>query len=135
MGTGEVESGHHEIRNHMFSAYLLHLNSAGLSLVALSNHTSLSEGGTALLTCVGYGTPDVEVSWSFNNETVTNSPTVTVISDERVLPEQGVMRQSTLQICDADEISSTGEYMCIISVGPLSQNASTQLFLSGKCIS
>lgn len=108
------------------------MSPADLYLVAISDHTLLLEGRTALLTCVGYGTLDVEVAWIFNNEIIANSSTATITtSEEHFLPERGVLRESTLQICDI-EISNTGEYMCVINTGSLSRNATVQLTLAGK---
>ena len=97
----------------------------------ISNHTKLTEGETALLTCVGYGTPYIEITWRFNDEIVMNSSRVTITSEEYLLEDREVLRQSTLQICDTGMMNS-GNYTCIASGGLQSDNATTQLILSGK---
>lgn len=110
------------------------LFSIDVYVTAISDLTRLTEGEAALLTCIAYGTPYVEITWTFNNETVTNSSQVLITSVEYLLEDGEMIMASTLQICDAG-VTNSGEYTCIASAGPLSNNATTQLLLSGKHLS
>ena len=100
-----------------------------MELVVLSNDTSLDEGETALLACVGYGLPDVEISWSFNGEIVMNSSLVTIYEEETVQGER-VFLQSFLQLCSL-EPADAGAYTCVVSNGLTSVNSSVLLAVSG----
>lgn len=103
----------------------------GVYVAAISDITRLREGEAALLTCMGYGTPYVELAWRFNDEIVTNSSQFTITSEEYFLDDGEMLMVSLLQICDAGTWNS-GEYTCIASVGQQSDSATTQLILSGK---
>lgn len=100
-------------------------------MVAISDHTAVSEGQSALLTCVAHGTPGLEVIWRYNNEIVANSSAVTVVSTESFSEGGEVFRQSTLLFCEVG-MRTTGEYTCSVSVGFLSESATTSLTLTGK---
>ena len=97
----------------------------GVEVVVISNDTTLAEGETALLACVGYSQADVEISWSFNGEIVQNSSLVTVFKEE-VVRGGRVFTQSYLQLCSLAP-SNAGSYVCIVSNGQRSANASTEL--------
>ncbi len=103
-----------------------------VELVIISNYTSLSEGETALLACVGYGLPSVEISWMRDGQTVMNSSLVS-IAEEDVTQGERLFKQSFLQICSV-EMADAGEYTCIVSNGEVSVNSSTQLTVTGKYI-
>ena len=96
-------------------------------MVAISNDTSLLEGETALLACVGYSEDDVEVTWTRNGATVVNSSLVSTYQEETV---QGgrVFKQSFLQLCSV-EVADSGAYTCVISNGQTSDNSSVQLII------
>ena len=96
----------------------------------ISNDTSLTVGETALLICVGYGQPYLEITWSTNGEIIMNSSLVTI---HEVDTTQGgrSYRQSSLDICSL-EVSDTGSYTCAISNGLSTINASTSLSVSRK---
>ncbi len=97
-------------------------------LVAISNHTSLSEGETALLACVGYGLPTAEVTWMRNGQTIMNSSLVSVI-EEDVVQEGKVFRQSVLQLCSV-EVSDSGSYLCVVSNGLSDANFTVNLLVT-----
>ena len=99
-------------------------------MVAISNDTSLLEGETALLACVGYSEDDVEVTWTRNGATVVNSSLISTYQEETV---QGgrVFKQSFLQLCSV-EVADSGAYTCVISNGQTSANSSVQLTVSGQ---
>ena len=96
----------------------------------ISNHTSLSEGETALLACVGYGLPSVEITWMRGGQTISNSSLVS-ISEEDVVQGERLFKQSFLQICSV-EMADAGAYTCVVSNGESSVNSSTQLSVTGK---
>ena len=100
-------------------------------LAAISDHSTLFEGDTALLTCLGYGTPDVEITWRLNGEIVVNSSLVTIFEEDVPLQVRGVLKESTLQVCGV-RFTDTGDYTCTVSGGLASSTASTQLSLVGK---
>lgn len=110
--------------------YLFHNDTpTGAFVVGISDVTRLTEGEAAILTCVVYGTPYVELTWRFNNQTVINSTQVTITSVEYYLEDREMLMVSTLKICDAG--MNFGEYTCTASVGSISNSATTQLILSG----
>ena len=102
----------------------------GVEVVAISNDTSLLEGETALLACVGYSEDDVEVTWARNGATVVNSSLVFTYQEEAV--EGGrVFKQSFLQLCSV-EVADSGAYTCVVNNGQISANSSVQLTVSGQ---
>ena len=101
-----------------------------VQLVVISNDVSLTAGETALLSCVGYGLPNVEITWSRNGEVVMNSSRVNV-SEKEVTRGGRLFLQSFLDLCSV-EVSDAGNYTCTVSNGELATNASTQLSVTGK---
>ena len=91
----------------------------------ISNDTTLRAGETALLACVGFGEPDVEISWSFNGAPVTNTSLITIYEEDVVQGER-LFKQSFLQICSLAE-SDAGSYTCVVSDGFTTANSTTQL--------
>ena len=84
-------------------------------LVLISNNTSLGEGESTVLTCVGYGETDVDISWSRNDQTITNSTFVTVF--ESYYFQAGKrFKESLLQLCSV-EMADAGMYVCEVNVG------------------
>lgn len=99
----------------------------------ISNDTFLTERETALLACVGYGVPYVEISWvSSSGHPIMNSSLVSV-SEEDVLYGGQLFRQSFLQICSVD-VTDSGMFTCIVRNGITSVNASLELGVSGMCL-
>ena len=94
----------------------------------ISNDTALRTRETALLVCVGFGEPEVEISWSFNREPIVNTSLVT-IHEEDSLQEERIFKQSFLQIRSLGE-ADTGGYTCIVSDGITTTNATSQLTVS-----
>ena len=91
----------------------------------ISNDTTLRTGETALLTCVGFGEPEVEISWSFNGAPVVNASLITIYEEDDVQGER-IFKQSLLQICSLAE-SDAGGYTCIATNGQATDNAVIQL--------
>lgn len=91
----------------------------------------MSQGETVIFTCLGYGIPDVEITWRLNNEIVVNSSLVTVYEENYPQDDRGVVRESNLQVCSA-RITDTGDYTCTVGGGLFTSSATTQLTLVGK---
>ena len=98
-----------------------------VELVAISDHITLSEGETVILTCLGYGQPDVELTWTFNDENISNSSVVTIFEDQ----EGRFIKQLSLEICSV-RAANSGIYTCTVSNDEASATAMTQLTVSGK---
>ena len=108
----------------------LHAAPDELELVAISNDTSLIVGDTALLVCVGYGQPNVEISWTLNGKVVTNDSLVAFY--EEVVSQGGrLFRQSFLELCSL-AVANSGVYTCTVTNGRTMVNATIQLSVSGK---
>ena len=101
-----------------------------LELVMISNDTSLFVGDAALLACVGFGVPDVEITWTLNGDTVMNSSLVT-ITEEEVTQGGRVFLQSFLELCSL-AVSDSGVYTGSVSNGETMVNATTQLSVECK---
>lgn len=99
-----------------------------IELVAISNHTSLTEGETALLACVGFGLPSAQVTWLYQGQLLENSSLVSVF-EEDVVQDGRVFRQSILQLCSV-EMSDSGSYVCVVSNGLSSANYSVSLLVT-----
>ena len=91
----------------------------------ISNDTALRTGETALLACVGFGEPEVEISWSFNGAHVVNTSLITICEEDSLQGEK-IFKQSFLQIHSLGE-ADAGGYTCIIGDGFTTTNATTQL--------
>ena len=96
-----------------------------LELVVISNDTSLTVGETALLTCVGYGQPDVQVTWNRNGENIMNASLVTIYEEE-VTQGGRLFKQSFLVLCNIG-IFEAGQYVCIVDNGRTEFNFSVQV--------
>ncbi len=100
-------------------------------LVVISNDTSARVGNSALLACVGFGVPSVEITWSLNGISIMNSSIVT-ISEEEFTRGEMVFKQSFLELCNLS-ISDSGVYTCSVSNGLTMVNETTQLSVAGNC--
>ena len=114
----------------MFLVIMTSLHAAPDELVAISNDTSLIVGDTALLVCVGYGQPNVEISWTLNGEVVMNGSLITIYEEE-VSNRERLFKQSFLELSSL-EVANSGVYTCTVSNGRTIVNATTQLSVSGK---
>ena len=77
----------------------------------LTEDTVAQAGNTLLLTCVGYGVPNPEVTWLKDGVLLTNDSQTNIYVQE--IEEEGVtFVQSILEICDLDAESDTGTYYC-----------------------
>ena len=101
-----------------------------VEVVTISNDSSLTVGDTVLLTCVGYGQPNVGITWSRNGEVIMNSSLAT-IHETDVTRGGRLYKQSFLDICSL-EVSDSGIYTCLVSNGLLTANATIELSVFGK---
>ena len=103
-----------------------------VDLVVISNSATVFEGETILFTCVGFGQPDISITWTHNNQTVVNTSLIFVY--EQTFTQAGrLFQQSFLLIC-SDNLNDAGTYTCSVNNGLVSINASTQLTFAGECV-
>ena len=91
--------------------------------MTISNHTSVTEGETAILFCEAAGFVGVGITWTHDGEAITDSShiSITVVQHERLI------YQSFLEISNIVN-TNAGVYTCIVSnAGTTSLNISTQL--------
>ena len=81
----------------------------------ITNHTDIFVRETIVLLCVGYGEPDVEITWSRNQQTLTNS-SFTTITESNSFQGGRLLKQSFLQLCDV-ELADAGTYICTVNIG------------------
>lgn len=109
-----------EVTRHKCHAYPVVVELAGIS-----RDTTLMEGETALLTCVGFGQHDIAITWMRNGAAVTNSSLISSYQQD-LLVEGITFQQSTLQLCGA-LMSDSGAYTCVISNGLTTINSAVWL--------
>lgn len=97
-------------------------------MVGITDHFTLTERETALLTCVGYGQQQVEFSWMFNDQNITNSSLISIFEEAA---ERRIFRQSFLEICSVG-MDDSGTYTCTVSNDMATDSAATHLTVSGK---
>lgn len=97
-------------------------------MAVLSSTVRVSQGETAVLSCVGYGRPSAEITWMQNGQTVTNS---SFLFEQEFIQDGLLLKQSFLQICSA-RISDSGLYTCNVTNGMVSSAATTQFALNGQ---
>lgn len=100
-----------------------------MELVIISNDTSLMEGDSVSLTCVGSGDPSAEISWTRNGEILSNTSEI-FIHEEDIIQEDRTLTQSYLQLCNV-VVADAGSYTCVVSNGIRSVNSSVQLTVTG----
>ena len=100
-----------------------------VEVAAISNDTSLNVGETAVLICVGYGQPSVDITWTKDGQIISNSSLVSVYEED--LAQGGrVFKQSFLQLCSL-QMENSGSYVCSVSNGLYSVNSSLELSVLG----
>ena len=87
-----------------------------------------------LLTCVAYGLPTPEISWTVGGETLVNDTRVTIYNE--IVEEGGVLfSSSVLEICSV-ELEDAGQYACVASNEEANDTVSfelTVLSAGGRC--
>ena len=114
-----------KMSTHFVICCYLFIGSQAPEVVVISNDTALRTGKTALLSCVGFGESEVEISWTFSGAPVVNTSLITIYEEDVVQGER-IFKQSFLQICSLAE-ADAGGYTCIASDGFTTDNATTQL--------
>ena len=98
-------------------------------MAAISNDTSVNLGETAVLICVGYGQPSVDITWTKDRQIISNSSLVSVYEED--LAQGGrVFKQSFLQLCSL-QMENSGTYVCSVSSRLSSVNSSLDLSVVG----
>ena len=101
-------------------------------MVIISDHSSVTVGEIALLTCVGSALPSVEITWMHDGQAVVNS-SLNYISEEDMIQGDRLFKQLSLQICSV-KLADAGSYTCVVSNGETSAISSTQLTVTGRYI-
>ena len=92
----------------------------------------MDAGETAVLICVGFGQPSVDITWSRDGQVISNSSLVTIYEED--LSQGGrVFKQSFLQLCSL-RMSDSGQYTCTVNNGLSSVNSSVELSVAGRLI-
>ena len=103
-----------------------------VELVAISNTTTVDAGETTVLICVGYGQPNVDITWSRDGQIISNSSLLSIYEED--LAQGGrVFKQSFLQLCSV-QTSDSGNYSCTISNGMTSLSSDVTLSVGMSCV-
>lgn len=96
--------------------------------MTISEDTSLLVDDSTILTCVGFGTPDVEIDWRKDNgPLIQNSSSISVYQNE-VTQGGRLYKKSFLEIFGL-MTSDSGNYTCRITNGQSTIDATTQLVI------
>ena len=107
------------------------LTGGGLELAVISSHTSVGAGETAILVCVGFGEPDVNITWSRDDQVISNSSLVSIYEEDLTRGDR-LFKQSFLQLCNL-QMSDSGTHTCTVSNGKASITSTTELSV-GECV-
>lgn len=99
-------------------------------MAVASSDTTISLGETAVLTCIGYAIPLIEMSWMHNGRTLENSTSVMIMESD-ILLGGARFRQSVLQICGVGQ-SESGTYTCFVTNTQIEIDAFIELNVFGK---
>ena len=70
----------------------------------------MDAGNTAMFACVGYGTPDPDITWTRGGNQLTSDSSLFTIYEELVTEGRKTFAQSILKICSAN-LSDGGQYI------------------------
>ena len=109
-----------------------YVNPIAAEVVIAPTPAEVDAGNTVVLACVGYGSPDPDITWSRNGNVLSNDSRVTIY--EEVVTESGVtFVQSILEICSAT-LSDSGQYSCLATNLHGNDNATFDLtIVLGMC--
>ncbi len=102
-------------------------------LLIISNNISLSVGEATILTCVGFGIPSIDITWSLNGDILANSSIVSIYEEEITTGGRNYVK-SFLELCSL-MVSNSGTYTCIVANGPSTNNGTLQLSVTSNGIS
>ena len=110
----------------------IYVNPIAAEVVIAPTPAEVDAGNTVVLACVGYGSPDPDITWSRNGNVLSNDSRVTIY--EEVVTESGVtFVQSILEICSAT-LSDSGQYSCLATNLHGNDNATFDLtIVLGMC--
>ena len=93
----------------------------------LSNNTRVDVGKSSTLICIGFGEPisKVNITWSQDNQPLSNSSNVTIIED--VYTHKGRMLKRSSLIQEDIQIENEGAYKCTVGVEHCSTSSSLSL--------
>ena len=100
-------------------------------IVSSPDNGTVATGNTVIFACVGYGTPNPDITWAKSGTQLSNDSRITIY--EETLVENGVaFTQSILELCSAEE-ADAGEYSCTVtnSFGNSSVNFELAVTLQG----
>lgn len=100
-------------------------------VVISPDNGTVATGNTVLFACVGYGTPNPDITWAKSGSQLSNGSRITIY--EETVVENGVaFTQSILELCSAEE-ADAGEYSCTVanSFGNSSVNFELAVTLQG----
>lgn len=101
-----------------------------MELVAISVDTTLMEQETTILSCVGFGHPNIDTTWTRNGQILTNSTKVVTFQQNAVY--LGVsFNMSFLQLCNVS-MEDAGGYTCVVSDGRVTTNGTVALTVTRK---
>lgn len=95
----------------------------------ISRNTTLEEGETVLLACVGYSEPYVNVTWMINGAPV-NVSSPRISTWQETIGEDRPYQISFLRFCSA-EMADAGAYTCVASNRQTAVNRTVQLTVMG----
>ena len=72
----------------------------------------MDAGNTVMFACVGYGTPDPDITWTRGGNQLTNDSSLFTIYKELVTEGRETFAQSILKIYSAN-LSDGGQYICL----------------------
>ena len=101
-------------------------------VLAASANTTVGTGDTAMISCVGYVQPNLEITWLFNGARVVPSSLVVISTvDVTGTGDMVPLRQSFLRVCGATA-SMAGSYTCVVSNGQMSTQHTIELTVACK---
>lgn len=98
--------------------------------MGITDDTSLSVGETLLLSCVAFGLPYVDITWTYNGMPVTTSAPRVSTYEEEITEVDRPFKQSFLRLCSVT-MRDAGNYSCSVSNGIDMQDASTTVTVTG----
>ena len=106
-------------------------NTVNLELVAISSDTTVRANETAILfSCVGFGHPNISVTWYRNGIPVSNTTLMKTYS-QRYMTQELFFNISFLQL-SCVTMANAGEYLCVVDDGIANINRTIQLTVTRK---
>ena len=94
-------------------AFVFSLTEAPPQIVISPDNGTVTAGNTVVFACVGYGTPNPDITWAKSGSQLSNDSRITIY--EETVVENGVaFTQSILELCSAEE-TDAGEYSCTVA--------------------